>query len=170
MNIVNHGLEDLLIKASDSTKEQVVEVLHEFGYELEQLDTILTVATNVRTVLILDDFKLSLASDVSIEDIEKFRFACLTKDVDTINKFGTVTWVDDVLNTDLKWAADSKTLVNDLLWDIATCVRNFRERRKDGRFGVQTSFSNATYNRLESLGWKTYLQLVNTIYKTKKRK
>ena len=151
---------------SQPTKDKVVEILHDFGYEIEQLEVIQAVASAVNKVLEEDELYLD-----RLEVVNKFRIAVLNKDSETILECGSLTWVDDVAYTNLDWArtTEANKVICDTLVSIAKSCENFVVAH-NATATNNDSFARATYNKLESLAWKTYIQLVNSVYKTRGNK
>lgn len=94
-----------------------------------------------------------------------FRLAIVNNDLDALASFGTLTWIDDVVATDLIWVESNINFerLQVMLTGIANAIV-CQTRTIDNA----DSFTRATYHKLESLGWKTYQQLVRKVYKTRK--
>lgn len=94
-----------------------------------------------------------------------FRLAIVSNDLDAISAFGTLTWVDDVVATNLIWVESNINFerLRVMLVDIANAIAC-----QTHAIDNVDSFTRATYHKLESLGWKTYQQLVRKVYKTRK--
>jgi len=96
------------------------------------------------------------------EHIKAFRLAIATNDHDAIKAAGTLTFLDDVTQTQLADITEealqpSKQLIVDLI-DV---LRRFNLVNQSDVKGLAL----ATFNKIESLAWKTYLQFIRKAYR-----
>ena len=98
----------------------------------------------------------------AIERARQFRLAIVMNDHDIIHDFGTLSFYDDVMQTRLADLTEpeiqpTKCLLLGMVDALANFNRAFQENVK--------SLGLATYNKLESLAWKTYTQLIRRAYR-----
>lgn len=98
----------------------------------------------------------------NLDKVEDFRNAIINKNNEAIKAHGTYTWILDAIETDLDWAktTEANKQICSTLVQVAKEVTNLLESPT-----LADSFVKVTMNRLESLGWRTYLQLVRNVYK-----
>ena len=98
----------------------------------------------------------------AIERARQFRLAVVMNDLDIIHMNGTLSFLDDVMQTRLAdlnepGLVPTKCLLLGMVDSIMTFNREFQENVK----GLEL----ATYNKLEALAWKTYAQLIRKAYR-----
>ena len=98
-----------------------------------------------------------------------FRTAVIMNDTEAIAGYGTLTWIDDVVlnKTDLTQDDVKLIPVYDMLLGITDVLNKYYMFEEQQNYTC-SSFAKSVSDRLETLGWKTYQQLVRTIYKHRK--
>jgi len=89
-----------------------------------------------------------------------FRLAIVMKDNDAIHAAGTLSFIDDVLQT--KLADIDEPALQPTKYLLVGMVNLLAQADSDSRrmFGLEL----ATFNKLESLAWKTYVQFIRKAY------
>lgn len=97
-----------------------------------------------------------------LPNFKSFRLAIVLNQSDVIQDYGTITWIEDVLTTNLTDLSKPSLLPTImLLVEIANTLDRFASNHLSTASGLEL----ATFNKLESLGWKTYLQVVRKAYR-----
>ena len=91
-----------------------------------------------------------------------FRLAIVTKDSDVISKQGIITFYEDVLDTNLSDITEiTLQPTKQLLIGMVNTIMDFNCINQEKVSGLAL----ATFSKLESLAWKTYIQLIRTAYR-----
>ena len=98
----------------------------------------------------------------AIERARQFRLAIVMNDHDIIKLNGVLSFYDDVLQTRLAdLTTPDITPTKCLLLGMVDALATFNREFQEGNKGLEL----ATYNKLESLAWKTYTQLIRRAYR-----
>lgn len=95
-------------------------------------------------------------------NITAFRLAIVTSDHDELRARGMLSFYDDVLQTRLA-DIDEKDLqpTKTLLLNMVDAIQHFNRVHQENVQGLAL----VTFNKLESLAWKTYTQLIRKAYR-----
>jgi hypothetical protein len=96
------------------------------------------------------------------EYIKAFRLALIRKDKEALGTMSSLTFIDDVLETGLRdiqetALRDTKQLLIGMVYALQRLDEDMLKNLK--------GLALATHDKLESLAWKTYVQLMRRAYR-----